>query len=79
MLPLEDARQAVARGEQSVRDAASHAHKDRQAGAMHLPIAIAHKEADAREEPTARRTERVPRAIATRLTGGRHAGRLLEF
>ena len=44
---LEDAQQAVARGEQSVREAASHAHKDRQAGAMHLPIAIAHKEADA--------------------------------
>ena len=44
---LEDAQQAVARGEQSVREAASHAHKDRQAGAMHLPIAIAQKEADA--------------------------------
>ena len=45
---LEDATNAVARGEQSVRDAASVTlNKDRQAGAMHLPIAIAHKEADA--------------------------------
>ena len=67
---LEDAQQAVARGEQSVRDAASHALKDRQAGAMHLPIAIAHKEADA-----PRGTDRPQNGARPERLGGATNGR----
>ena len=77
---LEDAQQAVARGEQSVREACvvtllRTARPARCTFLLQSPT----RRRMLREEPTARRTERVPRALGARLTGGRHAGRLLKF
>ena len=62
---------AIARGERAPRTA-------RPARAL-LRAAPPDRRRCPRARARAGRTERVPRAIATRLTGGRHAGRLLEL